>query len=877
MRSLRKGLAIVIALSMVFSMFVFNFATSAAVTSMSFTAVAVDGADPEAWELDDVIELTLNITATGVSVMDLEFGVPAGLRLTAISDSDWSGSAIPYGPDVPFAQVNYIFFTGWGVPGPVTFTFEVTDVALAEDAEFDWIRADAFLESADLLDPPTDLIDGGNGVAQPSGPIVQAPAGDHFFFFIRPYAGEDEQRVGHPFFGVDPDEAQIRAGGTRALTPGGMYEALIFMMDLDGTLVRIAVGAFDITDEDVDGEPLIEVVSFEQGVDFIASDFYAFEVNVHGPGDPLRYQAAPAARAGHIDYINEAGRFFVALELPYSLAGQPNIPGQPIATGFHAATLTFRVHEDARDLANIPLFTSVHELVGESDHWDAISVGAVHEGEEGQENKMVTSWLVESEEYTHVYVPGVWEETRYRLVYSFVNRDSVHYVDIDDVWEIEIDQDEVPEWRLNDRTGETTFELVADVNRPVIAGEIVTWSADRAGIEFENVPSEIGDEYVTVEVTVTDPDFYGWVEITVTRGRYDGDDEYAYTEYTAWIEIAFVEIYNEDGTEVLTDNEDDPTLLSVGEEFEFSAVVYRAEYDLEDPANPKNTEYDWTDVRISVWNAGLEEWEWVVADPSYYDLTDGVFTPFVAGRFRLTATSDDIAARPGLYAHTYVFVTGRLNLEGRFTLAGKFEFNVYDWQWNHGDTMRDIVNAGILVELIDMETNTRIHPDAYTRTDGLGNWSLTNVLIDADLIDVFAEPNRIRLRASRRGEYDRDGAGNFVRTEGYLNAEIGLNTVGGGVAFDSTIFIVPHVRLHPGAFMPDDLLPGGVRNNVTSFDVSLIRALVGSEATGLSQAFDVNEIWGIDIHDFNSVVTAQQVNILRATLPLSVLPTVPTP
>jgi len=71
--------------------------------------------------------------------------------------------------------------------------------------------------------------------------------------------------------------------------------------------------------------------------------------------------------------------------------------------------------------------------------------------------------------------------------------------------------------------------------------------------------------------------------------------------------------------------------------------------------------------------------------------------------------------------------------------------------------------------------------------------------------------------------------------------------------------------LRPGAIMDLGDTP---RTTVTAGDVSMMRAQVGLPGDGFLQGLDVNEIWGIDIHDFNAVIMSQNVPVLQTAFPL---------
>jgi len=886
MRYLRKGLAIVIALSMVLSLFVFNFAVSA--NTMSFNVEAVGSANLAELEPGDEITLTLNSAGfAGATSLIFEFAIPAGFTLTDIAGDNFIPRATSNGAPVPLAEATLIGFWDADLLGlfPITipdplgvFTFEVADAAPEGAATFGWSFANAETPGGSV-----DLV--ADDAVAPSTPITVAPSDDgdeHIFFFIRPSADESPRRPGYDAFPAG--EAEIREGGTRVLTPGGLYEALVFVIG-PNMGIRQLIGIFDITDEtisvDVNGtaedQPLIEIVAFYQTDDFNDSDWVAFHTNMWGAGNPLRYQARQqvghtgghTAPEGHVDFINEAGRFAVALEQePEMVIGNvaiwPVVPLVLTDEPFHVSTLTFRVHEDARDGEDIPLFSATNEAAGFSPHFDAMRPMGM-----GTDALVIQSWF----SYVGTNAFGVPHPFA-----RLFNIDSVHYVDIDDAWEIEIDQDPTPEWILNDRTGATTFELVADVDGPVTAGEIVTWSVVpnpahpnlEDYFEFENADSDIGDEYVVVEVTLTNDEFYGWVEFTVIRQRYEDDDEYVRTILTTWVEIAYVEIYNEAGVSVV-DNEDSPTQLSVGQTYEFEAEVRRDEYtpdwvvwcDVEEDWVPapgageaQDRTHSWV---VSIWDSTLEEW--VAADPADYDLDDDDFTPNRVGRFRLTAISNDedradIDELEGLLAHTFVNVVGRLNLEGRAVLTGKFMFDVGDWDWG---VMEGISNYGILVELINRDDNNAV---VYSTTSELyGYWEMEGVPVDADLLEAI-EDGYVVLRVSRHGTVDRDGTGD--RAEAYMDAVFTLNATGENWTFatNETRVVPGFTVLHPGAFMN---LPTA-RTTVTSLDVSVIRALVGLPGTGDFEIFNISERFGINIHDFNSVVLSQGVLVNRGNL-----------
>jgi hypothetical protein len=93
-----------------------------------------------------------------------------------------------------------------------------------------------------------------------------------------------------------------------------------------------------------------------------------------------------------------------------------------------------------------------------------------------------------------------------------------------------------------------------------------------------------------------------------------------------------------------------------------------------------------------------------------------------------------------------------------------------------------------------------------------------------------------------------------------MDAIIPINATGFSFATGAVVDF-GFTRLYPGAFLH---ISGG-RNTVTAADVAVMRSLVGLDAPAgdILERFNVNEVWGIDIHDFNSVAFSQRRNVYR--------------
>ena len=146
------------------------------------------------------------------------------------------------------------------------------------------------------------------------------------------------------------DPALMNAANRVELSPGGQYEALIYVTGTDWWVHQV-VGTFGFDTN------LVNIDAFNTEPAFYASPFEAIGANQGVGQNPLLYQAGVGIGT---ENINEAGKFFVALGEPGSVTGG-QIP-DTVGANSHFFTLVFTVDEGAADGTGILLFEPIHEI-----------------------------------------------------------------------------------------------------------------------------------------------------------------------------------------------------------------------------------------------------------------------------------------------------------------------------------------------------------------------------------------------------------------------------------------------------------------------------------------------------------------------------------
>jgi len=315
-------------------------------------------------------------------------------------------------------------------------------------------------------------------------------------------------------------------------------------------------------------------------------------------------------------------------------------------------------------------------------------------------------------------------------------------------------------------------------------------------------------------------------------------------------DVPTIDIYCEDREENLTgqttefdvNEEEDPLVRTVvvNPDNDFTVRIYR-----------RNDAGTWVRIpNVSLPGQGIT----VDGDEVMFALDTPV------GEYRIVAELDDY---PGIDATHYVNIIDTtalyITITGTSTLFGKTRADVEEGSvWDFGVNRR-YIDMGIRVELINIATGdvieyTYTEPANTTRTPAAnGNPAIApennftmDVPINATVRDLL-QSNGTMLRFTRRGprEVTRYGA-TVVVDEIYLITEVVLvGTAASAIVDGATIDLTRIVRLYAGAMFDARRVGAG--------DVALIRALVGNEADDYFQVFDINEYWGIDAGDFNSV------------------------
>jgi len=166
-------------------------------------------------------------------------------------------------------------------------------------------------------------------------------------FFIRAVSSTVEP-ANEPQLIAGGDPALINAAGRVELSPGGQYEALIYITGLGA--VHQVVGTFGFDPN------LVHIDAFNTTPAFDNSSFEALGTN-HGVGqNPLLYQAGVGIGT---ENINAAGRFFAALGGPGTVTGTA-IPAT-VGADAHFFTIVFTVDPGAADGVEL-LFEPIDEI-----------------------------------------------------------------------------------------------------------------------------------------------------------------------------------------------------------------------------------------------------------------------------------------------------------------------------------------------------------------------------------------------------------------------------------------------------------------------------------------------------------------------------------